>query len=111
MNIMSSNFIIAGFINQSQYVALQMMIAKHCGYEVGVFTHFIQNLHIYDRELSQTNELLNRIQQLKQRKVQSQPKLILNVPDKTNFYDIKASDFELLDYNPIKPQLTFDLAI
>ena len=25
--------------------------------------------------------------------------------------DIKAEDFELLDYDPVKPQLKFDLAI
>ena len=35
----------------------------------------------------------------------------LNVPDGTNFFDIKAEDFELVDYNPVKPQLKFDLAI
>lgn len=107
----SSNFIIAGFINQSQYVALQMMIAKHCGYKLGNFTHFIQNFHIYDRELEQVEELLNRSRQLKEREIQSQPKLILNVPNGTNFYDIKIEDFELINYNPIKPQLKFDLAI
>ena len=39
------------------------------------------------------------------------PRLVLNVPDGTNFFDIKAEDFELLDYNPVKPQLKFDLAI
>jgi len=40
-----------------------------------------------------------------------QPRLVLNVPDGTNFFDIKAEDFDLLDYNPVKPQLKFDLAI
>lgn len=39
------------------------------------------------------------------------PKLILDVPDGTNFYDITADDFKLINYNPVKPQLTFDLAI
>lgn len=107
----SSNYIIAGKINATQYVALQMMIAKHVGYKVGVFTHFIQNFHVYDRELEQVEELLKRVEELKQREIQSQPKLILNVEDGTNFYDIETSDFELVDYNPIRPQLNFDLAI
>ncbi|KAA5773992.1 thymidylate synthase, partial [Pseudomonas aeruginosa] len=40
-----------------------------------------------------------------------QPRLVLNVPDETNFFDIKPEDFELVDYDPVKPQLKFDLAI
>lgn len=107
----SSNFLIAGHINEMQYVALMMMVCKHLGYKCGVFMHVIQNFHVYDRELEQMEELVKRIDQLKQRETQSQPKLILNVPDGTNFYDIKVSDFELVDYYPIKPQLKFDLAI
>ena len=41
----------------------------------------------------------------------AEPRLVLNVPDGTNFFDIKAEDFELVDYDPVKPQLKFDLAI
>ena len=37
--------------------------------------------------------------------------LVLNVTDGTNFFDIKPEDFELVDYEPVKPQLKFDLAI
>ena len=40
-----------------------------------------------------------------------QPRLVLNVPDGTDFFDIKPEDFELVDYEPVKPQLKFDLAI
>ena len=108
----SSDYLVAGTgINQMQYVALQMMVAKHCGYKVGLFEHYRKNVHIYDRHVEQLEETFKRIKQLKLREEQSQPKLILNVPEGTDFYDIKAEDFELLDYNPIKPQLTFDLAI
>ncbi|HBC90281.1 MAG TPA: thymidylate synthase, partial [Lactococcus sp.] len=35
----------------------------------------------------------------------------LNVADGTNFFDIKPEDFELVDYEPVGPQLKFDLAI
>lgn len=108
----SSDALVAGSgINQMQYVALQMMVAKHLGIKVGLFEHLRKNWHIYDRHIEQAEETIKRIQQLKQREVQSQPKLILNVPDGTNFYDITVDDFELVDYNPIKPQLKFDLAI
>ena len=107
----SSNFLIAGFINQSQYVALQMMLAKSCGYKIGVFTHFINNFHVYDREVEQAEEITKRIHQLKQRENQSKPILKLNVEEGTSFYDITVDDFELINYDPIKPQLKFDLAI
>ncbi len=92
-------------INQSQYVAKQMMIAKHCNYKVGKFTHFIQNMHYYSRHEDSVNELLKR------KPNNIQPIIKLNVPDGTNFYDITIDDFEILNYNPIKPQLKFELAI
>ncbi|MDY4762425.1 thymidylate synthase [Streptococcus thoraltensis] len=101
----SNDMLVAHHINAMQYVALQMMIAKHFGWKVGKFFYFINNLHIYDNQFEQANELLNREAST------CQPRLVLNVPDKTNFFDIKAEDFELVDYDPVKPQLKFDLAI
>ncbi|MFU2182157.1 thymidylate synthase [Streptococcus hyovaginalis] len=101
----SNDMLVAHHINAMQYVALQMMIAKHFGWKVGKFFYFINNLHIYDNQFTQAEELLKR------EASPSLPKLVLNVPDKTNFFDIKAEDFELIDYDPVKPQLTFDLAI
>lgn len=107
----ANDYLVAGFINRMQYVAFQMRVAKHCGYKVGKFNVFVQSLHIYDKHIEQVQETISRIHQLKKREVQSQPKLILNVPDGTNFYEIKVSDFELVDYHPIKPQLSFEVAI
>ncbi|MGT2832906.1 thymidylate synthase [Streptococcus halotolerans] len=101
----SNDMLVAHHINAMQYVALQMMIAKHFGWKVGKFFYFINNLHIYDNQFNQANELLKREPSV------HQPRLVLNVPDKTNFFDIKAEDFQLVDYDPVKPQLTFDLAI
>jgi thymidylate synthase len=49
----SNDYIMAGYINKIQYVALQMMVASHLNYKVGKFCHFIQNLHIYDRHIKQ----------------------------------------------------------
>ncbi|MBF0787304.1 MULTISPECIES: thymidylate synthase [unclassified Streptococcus] len=101
----SNDMLVAHHINAMQYVALQMMIAKHFSWKVGKFFYFINNLHIYDNQFEQAEELLRR------EPSECQPKLVLNVPDGTNFYDIKPEDFELIDYNPVKPQLKFDLAI
>ncbi|SJZ62832.1 thymidylate synthase [Pilibacter termitis] len=101
----SNDMLVAHHINAMQYVALQMMIAKHFGWKVGKFFYFVNNLHIYDNQFEQARELLSRTPSEKE------PKLVLNVPDKTPFWDIRAEDFELLDYEPVKPQLKFDLAI
>ena len=101
----SNDMLVAHHINAMQYVALQMMIAKHFGWKVGKFFYFINNLHIYDNQFEQAEELLRR------EPSDCQPHLVLNVPDGTNFFDIIPEDFELVDYDPVKPQLKFDLAI
>ena len=101
----SNDMLVAHHINAMQYVALQMMIAKHFGWKVGKFFYFINNLHIYDNQFEQAEELLRR------EATNCQPRLVLNGPDGTNFFDIKPEDFELVDYDPVKPQLKFDLAI
>ncbi|MGO1712739.1 MAG: thymidylate synthase [Senegalia sp. (in: firmicutes)] len=100
----SNDFLVAGHINKIQYVALMMMIAKATGYKPGIFTHFVQNLHIYDRHTKQAKELLDRNPK------DTQAKLILDT-DKTNFYDFTIDDFKMENYDPIKPQLKFELAI
>jgi thymidylate synthase len=101
----SSDYLVAGHINKMQYVAFMMMVAKHCGFKVGKFCHFVQNLHVYDRHIDQAKELLFRAP------AGNKIQFNLNVEDGTNFYDINASDFELINYYPIKPQLKFDLGI
>lgn len=100
----SSDYLVAGHINMLQYVALQMMIAHECGFKVGTFARFTQNLHIYDRHVEQAYQLLKR------EASGSSPALILNAEGKS-FYDITVDDFELINYNPVKPQLKFELGI
>lgn len=102
----SSDVPVANAINKIQYVALLMMVARHVGLEAGVFCHYVNNAHIYDRHIEQVKELLNREPQEDGNKV----KLVLN-PEKTNFYDFTIDDFKMENYNPIKPNLKFELAI
>ena len=101
----SNDMLVAHHINAMQYVALQMMIAKHFGWKVGKFFYYVNNLHIYDNQFEQAQELLKR------EPSDYQPQLILDVPNGTNFFDIRPEDFKLVDYKPVKPQLKFDLAI
>lgn len=85
----SNDYIIAGYINKIQYVALQMMVAKSLGYEVGKFSHYVQNLHIYSRHFNAMNELLGRTP------LDIQPKLQL--PVQKDFYEYNVLDFKLID--------------
>ena len=84
----SSDYIVAGYINKVQYLALQMMVAGHCGYKVGKFCHLVQNLHIYDRHFDGVSELLNK------ESLNIQPKLILN--GNKNFYNYTIDDFDII---------------
>lgn len=102
----------AGGINEIQYAALLMMIARHTGYKPGVFTHFVANEQIYDRHFPVAYEMLTRaiIAESKTETDKLNPILILN-PDKTNFYDITIDDFTMKNYEPTKPQLKLELGI
>lgn len=99
----------AGGINEVQYTALLMMIARHCGYEPGVFSHFVANEQIYDRHVDQARELVQRYwDTLPKHPVN--PRLVLN-PDVKDFYDITIDDFTMKNYTPLKPQLKLELGI
>ena len=56
----SNDYVMAGYINKIQYVALQMMVASHCGFKLGKFCHMVQNLHIYDRHFDAVKEIMDR---------------------------------------------------
>ena len=100
----SSDYLVAGHINMIQYVALQMMIAHACNMKVGKFSRYTQNLHIYGRHIEQAFELLKR------KTFSTDPVFSLNAEGK-GFYDITIDDFSLEGYEPVKPQMKFDLGI
>ena len=99
----------AGGINEIQYAALLMMIARHTGYAPGVFTHVVANEQIYDRHIDAAHEMLARFQ-CELEPDYEKVTVILN-PDKTNFYDMTIDDFIVMGYDPIKPQLKLELGI
>lgn len=98
----------AGGVNEVQYAALLMMVARHCGYKPGRFTHIICNEQIYDRHWNAAHELQKRFKETESQNASVH--LILN-PEKTNFYDFTIDDFTMENYNPIKPQLDLEIAI
>jgi len=101
----SSDYLMANAINKGQYLALQMMVAGHCGYKVGKFCHLVQNLHIYDRHFDAVTELINRTP------------LETNLPyiellENKNFYDYTIDDFKVHNVDKImKINSQLELAI
>jgi len=102
LNQRSNDYIMAGYINKIQYVALQMMVASHLGYKPGKFCHFVQNLHVYDRHFEAVNEILDR------KSLNKQPSISLK--SNKNFYDFTVDDFEIHNIDGIK-KLSFNLEI
>ena len=109
-----------GGINEIQYAALLMMIARHTGYKPGVFSHMVANEQIYDRHMDAASDMRSRFSAREQEEFYMEsvlretillhPRLVLN-PEKTSFYDMTIDDFTMENYNPIKPQLKLELGI
>ena len=108
-----------GGINEIQYAALLMMIARHTGYKPGVFSHVVANEQIYDRHLDAAEEMLRRYQESHAKECADEafedihpliPNLILNEA-RNNFYEMTIHDFFMANYYPIQPQLKLELGI
>ena len=111
-----------GGINEIQYAALLMMIARHTGYKPGVFSHLVANEQIYDRHLEAADVMLERYKEKADKdyelfetdieawKSKGKPMLVLN-PNATNFFEMTIDDFTMENYEPMKPQLKLELGI
>ena len=99
-----------GGINEIQYACLLMMIARHTGYLPGVFSHLVANEQIYDRHIEQGMEMLRRFED---NLVEGDtcPIIKLKSDATDNFYEMTIDDFEIIDYEPIRPQLKLELGI
>lgn len=105
----SSDFAVAGCINQLQYLVLLLMVARHHGYTPGRFTWDATNVQIYDRHIDLVKEMLKR------EPVECSPRIVLN-PEKTNFFDFTPEDVTIEDYpkeliRTKNPKITFPVAI
>ena len=90
----SNDYLMAGYINKIQYVALQMMVASHFNFLPGKFVHFVQNLHVYDRHFDSMTEILNRTP------LDVNPTLTLK--ENKNFYHFTVDDFKVDNIKDIK---------
>lgn len=87
----SSDFIVAGCINQVQYMTFLCMMARELGYEPGRFTWFYNNIQIYDRHIDDAKELLSR------EPIPCEPKIVIDDEVKS-FDDMNTSNVRLEGY-------------
>jgi len=92
----SNDFAVANAINSFQYIALQYIIAADRDMTPGVFKHFIQNCHIYERHIPDVEIMLQR--EPITFPVGKEPRLVLN-PNKHNFYTFAIDDFSVENYD------------
>ena len=88
--------------NIFQYHVLHRMIAQVTGYEVGEFSYYIGDVHVYDRHLEPLLEQMNR-------ETFTPPTLEIN-PDIKSFYDFTIDDFVLNNYEH-GDKISFEIAI
>lgn len=78
--------------NTTQYAVLTHLLAQATGLKVGLFTHVINNAHIYENQVEGLKIQCSRIEQSF-----DAPKLWIN-PDIKDFYDFTIEDIKLIDY-------------
>ena len=78
--------------NMAQYAALVCMIAQVSGLRPGLFTHVINNAHIYENHVEALKTQLAR-----RNEAYPAPRLHLN-PEIKDFYDFKPEDIVLENY-------------
>lgn len=78
--------------NMCQYAVLAHLIAQVTGYKPGLFTHVINNAHIYENQIEGM-----KLQLTRENEAYDAPKLWIN-PEITNFYDFTIDDIKLIDY-------------
>ena len=87
------DYLMTSSINPTQYVMFGMAVCGHLTHktgikhELGVFSHNVQNLHVYERHMWALDELLSRTP-----KEQPTIRLLTN----KNFYDYTIDDFEII---------------
>ena len=101
----SLDIVTANFWNVAQYAALMMMFAHDAGLKPAILTHFIHDMHLYDRHEKVAEELLKR-------RIEGpipQVSISTRMQGK-GFYDFTPDDFEVWNYEP-QPQVKFEVAV
>lgn len=78
--------------NTTQYAVLIHLIAQVTGFKVGLFTHVINNAHIYENQIEGM-----KLQLTRRDKTYNAPKLWIN-PKIKDFYKFTTDDIKLIGY-------------
>ena len=78
--------------NSSQYAVLTHLLAQVTGLKPGLFTHVINNAHIYENQVEGM-----KLQLTRKDEAYEAPKLWIN-PEIKDFYDFTEEDIKLIDY-------------
>lgn len=79
--------------NIASYATLTMMLAKVCNLKLGDFVHTMGDAHIYVNHIDQIKLQLSR-------ECRKLPTLLIKNDEAKSITDFKASDFEVVDYDP-----------
>lgn len=90
--------------NMCQYAVLVHLIAQVTGLKPGLFTHVINNAHIYVNQIEGVKLQLTRRNQ-----VYDAPKLWVN-PEIKNFYNFTIDDIRLINYKH-HPKISMEVAV
>lgn len=92
MDQRSADFPVGVPSNMVQYAALLLMVSRKTGYSPGMFVHSFSDAHIYENQIDNMRELVER-------EPRRLPTLRLadNAPD---FFDIRPEHFTLEQYDP-----------
>jgi len=86
--------------NLANYALLTHMVAQEAGLEVGEFSHYINDAHIYVNHIEGLKEQLKR-----------KPKILPQIHiNKKPFWDLKFEDFTLSNYQH-DPAIKFEVAV
>jgi thymidylate synthase len=93
----------SGGFDTIEYALLIHMVAQVCNLKPGIFNHYVNNLHIYDRHVDIVKEALNNPEY-------DAPRLWIN-PEVKNLEDFTVDDFKLLDYQSTKYEGKIPVAV
>jgi len=89
----SGDFPLGVPFNTTQYAVLTHLVAQVSGLKVGLFTHVINNAHIYENQIEGM-----KLQLLRRESAFEPPTLKINESIK-DFYKFTTNDIELINYN------------
>lgn len=114
LNQRSQDYLVTSFINPFQYYCLALMVCSHLTFktniphELGTFSHFVMDCHVYDRHEPLLNEILNKTKEFTLSDIQE---LRVSIKEPKDFFDITIDDFVLPELKPYKPTNKLEIAL